>query len=289
MDNVFVAIVDGTGDWDDDDYQQSMAHSFCVQIASSLGLHVGDKPIENYNCRYERGPSFDGMRMIGRAERAADFLYKARTVKGGSKARLAVAGYSRGASAVIMAAERLAKRTPAIDIDAMFLFDPVARHPYWGGTMIPANVKEVWKVHRLLDPKAVAEYDNLFARLSKPLADSRALQVVAPATHGAIVAAHYVASDWSHPMRPGFGFTALKYLGSGRGARGGVRGIARRHGRRRLEKRQGRREMPAGHRRLHEGGAGELRHQAAPAGATDGRLGLFPAQQMRSRNARRDQ
>lgn len=215
MDNVFVAIVDGTGDWDDDDYQQSMAHSFCVQIASSLGLHVGDKPIENYNCRYERGPSFDGMRMIGRAERAADFLYKARTVKGGSKARLAVAGYSRGASAVIMAAERLAKRTPAIDIDAMFLFDPVARHPYWGGTMIPANVKEVWKVHRLLDPKAVAEYDNLFARLSKPLADSRALQVVAPATHGAIVAAHYVASDWSHPMRPGFGFTALKYLGSG--------------------------------------------------------------------------
>ena len=46
-----------------------------------------------------------------------------------------LAGYSRGGSAAILAAEQLDKEK--VNVDALFLFDAVARHRFSGGEVIP--------------------------------------------------------------------------------------------------------------------------------------------------------
>ena len=72
-------------------------------------------------------------------------------------ADLFVAGYSRGASAAIIAAETLQK--DGIVVKAMFLFDPVARHMCSGGEVIPANVRRAYVAYRALDADIVAKED----------------------------------------------------------------------------------------------------------------------------------
>jgi hypothetical protein len=187
-----IAIVDGTGAWDDAEYAAAMKTSFCSQIRDQVG-GSGD---------YQRGPSDDGYRMLERGRRAADFL-TAR--KGGGS--LMLAGYSRGGSAVIMAAEALALR--GISVSAMFLFDPVARHASTGGEVIPANVERVWIARRRLDRDLVEKYDHTIGPLK--------------------LIAH-------NPMRVFFGTTGDRYLGSGplvaesfRGSHGAVGGVGWQH------------------------------------------------------------
>jgi pimeloyl-ACP methyl ester carboxylesterase len=194
----YIAIVDGTGAFRDKVYASDMANSFCAQL--------GRAPA--YRTYYERGPSTDGVRMAGRAERMAAFLKNARASD--PEARLFLAGYSRGGSAAIMAAERLAPLN--VRVDAMFLFDPVARHIRAGGEIIPGNVAKVFAAYRSLDPKLLVEHESSFATLSKAVANSSVFRTLSPGTALLAQGAGYLAGDWVHPMRPGFGRTGLTCL-----------------------------------------------------------------------------
>ena len=193
-----LAIIDGTGDFSDASYAAEMRFSFCRQMADQTGAQP---PQSSTDAQYERGPSFDGLRTRERGERAADFLKAAKTR--GPAQKLYLAGYSRGASAAIMAAEILAK--DKIDVDGMFLFDPVARHMSSGGEVVPANVKQTWVARRSLDPELVRKYEKAELTAYLPV---------------------------SNPMRPWFGGTATRALGTGlfksetfRGSHGALGGV----------------------------------------------------------------
>ena len=114
----YVAVIDGTGPWSDAEYVRSMASSFCRQLATQLGAAA----------HYYRGPSAAGLGVRSEASAAAEWLrQKSRQDR---TARLMLAGYSRGASAAIYAAEFLAETRH--NVDSMFLFDAVARHVFPG-------------------------------------------------------------------------------------------------------------------------------------------------------------
>jgi hypothetical protein len=150
MSDICLAVIDGTGPYNDAEYNSLMRYSFCHQIAQQLGA----------SARYERGPSSEGYRVHERGERAAKFLQDGR--RKGAR-RLMLAGYSRGGSAAIMGAEILQQQ--GIGLDAMFLFDPVARHASRGGEVVPKNVAFLYVVRRRLDPVLVAKYDHTIGPL----------------------------------------------------------------------------------------------------------------------------
>jgi hypothetical protein len=64
MGDICVAVIDGTGPYNDVTYSKLMQHSFCSQTARQIGAAA----------RYERGPSDEGYRIHERGERAAKFL-----------------------------------------------------------------------------------------------------------------------------------------------------------------------------------------------------------------------
>jgi len=68
-------------------------------------------------------------------KRVAKFLQDGR--RRGAR-RPVLAGYSRGGSAAMMAAQILNKL--GLRVDAMLLFDPVARHASEGREIVPGNV-----------------------------------------------------------------------------------------------------------------------------------------------------
>ncbi len=194
-----IAVIDGTGDYNDAKYHASMRNSFCRQLCDHLS---GD-------ARYERGPSDEGYRIAERGQRAADFLLAAK--KATPNVKIALAGYSRGGSAVIIAAEILERSKT--QVDAMFLLDPVARHLTRGGEIIPASVRQVWTARRSTDPALVAKYDN----------------TIGPKIGGSRFIAH-------NPMRAFFGATGLSYCGTGtsttrnfRGSHGALGGVGWKH------------------------------------------------------------
>ena len=169
-----MAIIDGTGDSDDSKYAAGMKNSFCVQLKTALPSDVD----------YQRGPSSAGLEVAAQAWRAARFLIDA--YHQDKNTRLMLAGYSRGGSAAIMAAEQLAMAS--IPVDSLFLFDAVARHVYPGGEVIPANVKFSRHARRCQDVFLVLKYEGT---ISDGLGDT------------------------SNPMRPSFGNTGLQWKGNG--------------------------------------------------------------------------
>lgn len=192
----YIAIVDGTGPFRNDKYREALTNSFCMQIYRAPG-----------NLRhYERGPSTDGVRMIGRAGRMVDFIK--RNHAGDPEGRFILAGYSRGASAAIMAAERLEQI--GITIAAMFLFDPVARHMNSGGETIPKNVEQAFVAYRSLDPRLLQDFESSLVKYTRVLAESPVVNAMSPTTALLARGTDYLMSDWIHPMRPGFGQTALR-------------------------------------------------------------------------------
>ena len=177
---MFLAIVDGTGDFGDESYATSMRNSFCMQMAGGVAGESLSGGVHSY---YQRGPSLEGYRVSDKAALASAFLRRAHKAR--PDARLMLAGYSRGGSSVIMAAEQLAH--DKIPVHAMFLFDPVARHASTGGEVIPANVHKVWIARRSQDPALIAKYEPLHVPI---------LRLFTP-----------------NPMRPSFGGTGREYLG----------------------------------------------------------------------------
>lgn len=195
MGDICMAVIDGTGPYNDATYSKLMQQSFCSQIARQIGAAA----------RYERGPSDEGYRMHERGERAAKFLQDGRS-KG--LRRLMLAGYSRGGSAAIMAAEILEKQ--GIKVDALFLFDPVARHASRGGEVVPANVALLFIARRRLDPTLVAKYDH----------------TIGPLWH----------TMFHNPMRIFFGDTAVRHAPSVKakistfpGSHGAIGGVGWKH------------------------------------------------------------
>ena len=176
---MYLAIVDGTGPFRDRTYAGEMNHSFCRQ------MYTNGRDVIS---RYERGPSNDGMTTRAKGMRAYDYLKE--NHRRDPKAKLFLAGYSRGGSAVLYAAAALA--ADKIGVDAMFLFDPVARHVIPGGEVIPANVQAVWVARRSTSPALVNKYEG---------------------TIGLTIGGHI--GIMNNPMRVWFGGTAHQYLGKG--------------------------------------------------------------------------
>ena len=148
MGNLAAAIIDGTGEWSNKAYAHSMENSFCSQLAQSTEIDT----------HYERGPSGEGYRIRERAVRAVDFLKKQRGK------RLLLAGYSRGGSVAVIAAELL--KASGTTVDLLLLFDPVARHLSGDSGTIPSNVKEAYVARRKIGAAAMNKYD--FALLGDP-------------------------------------------------------------------------------------------------------------------------
>lgn len=169
-----MAIIDGTGDSDDSKYKEGMKNSFCVQLKTAL------QP----DADYQRGPASAGLEVAAQAWKAAQFLRDAYHTD--KNTRLMLAGYSRGGSAAIMAAELLAMSS--IPVDSLFLFDAVARHLYPGGEVIPANVKFSRHARRCQGVFLVLKYEGT-------ISDG--------------------PGNTSNPMRPSFGNTGLQWRGSG--------------------------------------------------------------------------
>ena len=174
MTKLKMAIIDGTGDADLSKYKADMKNSFCVQLERAL----------KSDAYYQRGPSSAGLEVAAEAWRAARFLIDA--YQQDKNTRLMLAGYSRGGSAAIMAAELLA--AASIPVDSLFLFDAVARHVYPGGEVIPANVKFSRHARRSQDVFLVLKYEGT-------ISDG--------------------VGDTSNPMRPSFGNTGLQWKGHG--------------------------------------------------------------------------
>lgn len=179
------AIIDGTGEFFDSTYHKNMSDSFCQQIARSLGLSPSGDANENHQCQYQRGPSTDGLSVYRRAHRAANWL-----ARGDSPIYLA--GYSRGGSAVIYAAELLEER--GRDVSCLFLFDAVARHPFYYGRVVPGNVRFSVHMHRENTPEDIERYDNT------------------------------INAKIGNPLRPWFGNTGLRSRGDGVHIRKGMKG-----------------------------------------------------------------
>jgi pimeloyl-ACP methyl ester carboxylesterase len=149
MTNMFVGIVDGTGCWNNDEYQEKMTYSFCSQLASLLKARDS----------YLRGPSGEGYYI---ERRAKEITEKARLSKASS---VYLAGYSRGGSIAVIAARMLGEF--GIGVKAMFLFDPVARHGSASSDFISGNVDSVYTARRIIGAKKMNKYDyKLFGDLA---------------------------------------------------------------------------------------------------------------------------
>ena len=129
-------------------------HSFCKQISDGLGA----------NAFYQLGPSVVSFgdytdNVLGKAVIAAHWLDAEHGKSAsGQPVELYLAGFSQGGSAAVMAAEFLERKK--IPVQGIFLFDAIARHPYLGGEVIPANVGFAYHAVRSQDPAFVAKYDK---------------------------------------------------------------------------------------------------------------------------------
>ena len=171
-----IAMVDGTGASDNSAYELSMRNSFLRTLANQLGETVSN---------YQRGPAIMGMATNSEGMNAFEWLKKEHAKD--PNLQLMLSGYSRGGSAAIMAAERLELEN--IPVHSMFLFDPVARDIFPGGTVIPANVAFSRSARRSQAWSFVMKYEGTLETFKH--------------------------SDSSNPIRPFFGNTGVNWRGDG--------------------------------------------------------------------------
>ena len=150
MASISLGIIDGTGPLRDKTYAKDMAHSFCKQLDDALGS-------DSY---YQQGPWFDGSNDAFKMYRVVDWL-KARAAKDPST-KLMLAGYSRGASTVMCAAEYIA--ASKLKIDSLFLFDAVARDLLAYGPTVSANVTYCRHAIRSQDAAFVSKYESYLVK-----------------------------------------------------------------------------------------------------------------------------
>lgn len=178
----FIAVIDGTGPGDNFEYDLTLINSFCSQLGQKFGGR-------GY---YQRGPEYHGLNTVTFGECAAEYLAMASKFQG---SRLFLAGYSRGGSSALVAAEALNKQN--IPVSGIILFDPVAKHPGDAVVKMPANVESSLILARDENPDFVKKY----ARTKKDL-PSLALKVVPQLN---LVSYLPGLGSIDNPIRPGWG------------------------------------------------------------------------------------
>lgn len=170
MSDYAIAIIDGTGCLDDEDYESEMAHSFCNQMRK--------QPVSGGLVQYWRGPSLDGVSTGPKGIAAMEWLAKQ---KAAGVQRLFLAGYSRGGTAAVVAAQNLARQD--IAVDGLFLFDPVDRSlaMTFG---IPKNVKFSRTAFRHTPKKLVDKYEDTIGWAQNPMRPSFGNLDVTPSGSG---------------------------------------------------------------------------------------------------------
>jgi hypothetical protein len=140
MTRTIVLGIDGTGPMFAESYRQAMRMSFVRYILVHTPTH---------NRLYLHGPGLDGFDMPTISSEGYSFVHLCKSAE--PDARVLLTGYSRGASAVVDVAVRLAKDN--VLVDGMMLFDAVDRSPFpsvlFSGYEIPNNVLRV--VHATRD------------------------------------------------------------------------------------------------------------------------------------------
>lgn len=139
----YMAIIDGTGPGDNLDYDLTLINSFCSQLSKKFGG----------SGFYQRGPKWHGKDTVTYGENAAQILCNAQMSQ---DARLFLAGYSRGGSSALVAAEALNKKN--IPVSGIILFDPVAKHGGDAVVKMPANVESSLILTRDENPEFVKKY-----------------------------------------------------------------------------------------------------------------------------------
>jgi hypothetical protein len=131
-------IVDGTGPLNQQDYDMAMARSFCWQLSTQL---------IRYPAEYISGPASAGLTTYDKAwdayHKIKKYLYTFPTPR-----KIYLAGYSRGGACVIYLASLLKEDERHIEVEAMFLFDPVNFDANLPDPGITSNVKNAYIVFR---------------------------------------------------------------------------------------------------------------------------------------------
>jgi hypothetical protein len=131
--------VDGTGPTDDDEYAAAMNRSFVMQIAQRSTV---PKP----TTKYFRGPEDAGItKLVHPATIVMQFIK--RYWESGDQ-QIFMTGYSRGGAIVIEVARILYQLNPEMEVEALFLFDPVQRDLILNAQVIPPNVKHCYVARR---------------------------------------------------------------------------------------------------------------------------------------------
>ncbi len=136
-----IVCIDGTGPYDAQEYEMSMARSFCYQLAMQTRAQ---------NSMYIEGPGGAGGTTYFKASSGYDRIHD---FYDGSPRRtkanpLFLAGYSRGGACAIQLAKWLNADKSPLEVQAMFLFDPVCRDLALDAQGIPGNVRNVYVLYR---------------------------------------------------------------------------------------------------------------------------------------------
>lgn len=142
--NILLCI-DGTGVDSNAQYEREMAHSHVRKIWYRSRIDPQLK-------RYMRGPTMLGSEMMDIVASGYNFVTdRVRELDVGGtqlfsiRPRVLLAGYSRGAAAVVCIAQHLG--AAGINVAAMALFDCVDRAVYLDSTRVPSNVE--WLIHAM--------------------------------------------------------------------------------------------------------------------------------------------
>lgn len=150
----FIYIIDGTGAPESQAYEAEMRHSFCRQLANLAGG----------NARYARGPTNLGTEMFVLSDAAVFHLGSIANAQ--PDTRLFLAGYSRGAAAVIHAANRLQHRD--IEVEGLFLFDAVLMQVQLSAHTMAPNIRHAYHIMR---PSRSAGRGRLISRYDGAILD----------------------------------------------------------------------------------------------------------------------
>lgn len=210
MNRIFFGIIDGTGAWDDAEYALSMKNSFCRQIFEANGTPRTDSSVDGLAVEsngsggfYLRGPSGEGFFIEKRAKIIADRAAIS------NASQIYLAGYSRGGSASVIAAQMLQER--GLSVAGLFLFDPVARHGSASSDTIPGNVQAAYVARRKIGATEMDKYDWSLIGGVWGVAAAAALVAGSPLVAGAVGVASLIKSGGGHnPVRNWFGTTATQ-------------------------------------------------------------------------------
>lgn len=134
------AIIDGTGAYNDQEYNMNMARSFCWQLNTGIP-----------GSRYYRGPGADGLNCDQIANKVTI------DVRTANEPQNYLAGYSRGGAIAIQVA-KLLNEAPTVTfgrypkkahlVHGLFLFDPVGYTHTIDFNTIPPNVRRCYVILR---------------------------------------------------------------------------------------------------------------------------------------------